>query len=335
MNIFFIFCLFIFWTLFWSFASVLIYRLKSWEWGIWWGRSHCKDCDHTLSVRELIPIFSWLFQRGKCSSCWSKISAIYPLLELTTGLLFSFVWVFLISPELIVLWSPLEWWRLIFFCFLMFLTVIYVFYDIVYLEIPESILMIANICVFWALIIQWFGYEIIPYLATWWWSLMAIVVSCIVIWVLYYIVFAELKEVYDCLLILWCIILLILYMQYFSIPFWDFWLLSGTIAALGIYISFFLQIICSWWKAMWAGDLRIGILMWLIVWGSFALPAWMICYLVGSIVWIYIICKSKLFAWWKAKFTHQIPFWPFIACGYLSILFFSPYISSIIDWYLN
>jgi len=46
------------------------------------GRSHCPACGHTLGVLELIPVFSWLFQKGRCKACGSVIPARYPLTEL-------------------------------------------------------------------------------------------------------------------------------------------------------------------------------------------------------------------------------------------------------------
>lgn len=52
------------------------------------GRSSCPGCQNQLIWYELIPVFSFLIQRGKCRSCRSKISIIYPLTELLTGLLF-------------------------------------------------------------------------------------------------------------------------------------------------------------------------------------------------------------------------------------------------------
>lgn len=334
MNTFFYIFLFIFGTLFGSFASVLIYRIRSGETWIWTGRSHCKTCDRYLSALELVPIFSWLFQGGKCKGCKQKISAIYPVLEITTGILFSFVWIFLISSDLIVAWNILEWSKLLFFCSLMFLTVIYVFYDILYLEIPESVLIAANISSVWILILQGLGYGFIPYLTLWWLDLSTLLICLSILWVLYYILFAELKEIYDCLLIIWCIIALTSYIHYTTLTHTSSALLSGTIAALAIYISFFLQIILSGWRAMWAGDLRIAILMGLLVWSSFAFSAWIICYFIGSMIGIYILLQAKLKEWWKTKLTHQIPFGPFIASGYLIVLFFFPQISNFLEWYL-
>ncbi len=51
------------------------------------GRSHCTTCGHVLGATELIPIFSWLFQKGKCKNCGHKISVRYPLTELACALM--------------------------------------------------------------------------------------------------------------------------------------------------------------------------------------------------------------------------------------------------------
>ena len=46
------------------------------------GRSHCPNCGHTLTAVELIPIISWLIQKGRCKNCKTKISVRYPLTEI-------------------------------------------------------------------------------------------------------------------------------------------------------------------------------------------------------------------------------------------------------------
>ncbi|WP_243292066.1 A24 family peptidase [Bacillus sp. FJAT-47783] len=53
-------------------------------------RSACSQCETTLSWYELIPIFSFVFQKGKCRHCGAKLSVIYPIVEALTGLLFIF-----------------------------------------------------------------------------------------------------------------------------------------------------------------------------------------------------------------------------------------------------
>lgn len=53
------------------------------------GRSACMTCRNQLGWRELVPVFSFLFLRGKCRHCRTRISWQYPLVELATGLLFA------------------------------------------------------------------------------------------------------------------------------------------------------------------------------------------------------------------------------------------------------
>ena len=62
-------------------------------------RSHCQQCQHQIRWFENIPIASYLFLRGKCSSCSTPISLRYPLVELATGALFFLcVWRWGITP---------------------------------------------------------------------------------------------------------------------------------------------------------------------------------------------------------------------------------------------
>ncbi len=51
--------------------------------------SHCENCKHELAWYELIPVFSYLFLKGKCKRCHTKLSIWYPLTELITGVLFA------------------------------------------------------------------------------------------------------------------------------------------------------------------------------------------------------------------------------------------------------
>ena len=53
-------------------------------------RSACPACGHQVAWYENIPVVSYLFLRGKCSGCATRISARYPLVELLTGALFFF-----------------------------------------------------------------------------------------------------------------------------------------------------------------------------------------------------------------------------------------------------
>lgn len=51
--------------------------------------SRCPSCGHVIRWYENIPLVSWLVLRAKCSSCGTRISVRYPLIELSTGLLFA------------------------------------------------------------------------------------------------------------------------------------------------------------------------------------------------------------------------------------------------------
>ncbi len=78
---------FVFGLLFGSFLNVVILRIPKEESVVFEG-SYCYSCGKKLKPWHNIPLFSWLFLRGKCSYCRSKISIQYPLIELTSGLLF-------------------------------------------------------------------------------------------------------------------------------------------------------------------------------------------------------------------------------------------------------
>lgn len=70
-----------------SFYNVVGLRLPKNE-SLIKSRSHCVNCNHKLGWYELIPVFSYIFLQGKCHKCKINISITYPLIELTTGLLF-------------------------------------------------------------------------------------------------------------------------------------------------------------------------------------------------------------------------------------------------------
>ena len=52
------------------------------------GRSTCDACGHVLSVRDLIPVLSYIFSRGKCRWCGARIPVICIVSELCLGLYF-------------------------------------------------------------------------------------------------------------------------------------------------------------------------------------------------------------------------------------------------------
>lgn len=52
------------------------------------GRSRCPACGHELSPRELIPLLSWLMQKGKCRHCGAPVSKRYPITEAAMAVLY-------------------------------------------------------------------------------------------------------------------------------------------------------------------------------------------------------------------------------------------------------
>ena len=70
-----------------SFLNVVALRLEKEEDFIR-GHSHCVDCLHELSWKDLIPVLSWMWLRGKCRYCGRKISSRYWGVEVTSGLMF-------------------------------------------------------------------------------------------------------------------------------------------------------------------------------------------------------------------------------------------------------
>ncbi|MFN3266086.1 MAG: prepilin peptidase [Deinococcales bacterium] len=97
-----------------SFTNVLIYRLPRKE-NIAFPPSRCPKCGHRLGVLDLVPIFSWLFLRGKCRYCGAPISSRYPMIEAISAAGY-----LAIAWKVSILENPLlavGWWFL-FTCFL-------------------------------------------------------------------------------------------------------------------------------------------------------------------------------------------------------------------------
>jgi len=71
-----------------SFLNVVIYRYNTGQ-SIVSGRSACGVCGKKLLWYELVPVLSFVFQRGRCRDCGTRVSWQYPVVELATALLFT------------------------------------------------------------------------------------------------------------------------------------------------------------------------------------------------------------------------------------------------------
>ncbi|MGN6521999.1 MAG: prepilin peptidase [Actinomycetes bacterium] len=73
-----------------SFLNGVIWRVPRGE-SVVTPRSHCPSCGHMVRPRDDVPVVSWLLLRGKCRDCSAPISSRYPLVELSTAVLFVIV----------------------------------------------------------------------------------------------------------------------------------------------------------------------------------------------------------------------------------------------------
>ncbi|MGB7444501.1 MAG: prepilin peptidase [Coleofasciculaceae cyanobacterium] len=92
-----------------SFLNVVVYRLPA-KLSILWPPSRCPHCLRQLGKKENIPVFGWLWLKGRCRHCRSPISPRYPLVEATTGILFLLVfWQYGWSAATLGYWAFLSW----------------------------------------------------------------------------------------------------------------------------------------------------------------------------------------------------------------------------------
>ncbi len=119
----------IFGLVFGSFYNVVGLRVPKKE-SIAFPPSHCTSCDRRLTALDLVPVFSYLFLKGRCRSCGEKIHWVYPLMEFITGGLFALsFWQIGFQPELII--------AILFMSLLVIITVS----DIAYMLIPDKVLL--------------------------------------------------------------------------------------------------------------------------------------------------------------------------------------------------
>ena len=110
--------IFLFGIVFGSFLNVCIYRIPKGE-NIVSERSHCMECGHELAWYDLVPLFSYIFLKGRCRYCGAKISPQYPIIEALNGIMWCLtffivgweweaVFICLVIPALIVI-TVIDW----------------------------------------------------------------------------------------------------------------------------------------------------------------------------------------------------------------------------------
>ncbi|MTI84190.1 MAG: prepilin peptidase [Firmicutes bacterium] len=112
-----------------SFLNVCIGRIPVGE-SIINPPSHCPYCNNRLAARDLVPVFSYLWLKGRCRYCFEPVSRQYLVVEILTGLLFLVAsWRFGLSIETLV--------AMVFFSLLVSVSTI----DIHHKIIPDGIIL--------------------------------------------------------------------------------------------------------------------------------------------------------------------------------------------------
>lgn len=136
---------FILGAIFASFCSAIAWRVSEKggkeEYSIWTGRSVCPSCKKQLPWWALIPIFSYIFLRGKCFNCKKKISIYYFLAEVISGFFLSLV-------ALRVLHGEIDIWQGFIFIFAYYVLLVLSFQDLWFEEISDKIALPAIIIIF-------------------------------------------------------------------------------------------------------------------------------------------------------------------------------------------
>ncbi|MFA6295693.1 MAG: prepilin peptidase [Candidatus Paceibacterota bacterium] len=121
---------FIFGTIVGSFLNVVAIRFNTGT--TIGGRSKCMSCGKQLTWKELIPLFSFIFQMGTCKKCRSKISWQYPLVEFCAGAIF--VLIFFTFPPT----TTLTAFTTLLYIFVTCLLLVISAYDIKHKIIPDQ-----------------------------------------------------------------------------------------------------------------------------------------------------------------------------------------------------
>ena len=128
-----------------SFLNVVILRYRSGR-SISTGRSICFTCSKKLCWFELIPIGSFLTQKGRCEGCETKISWQYPVVEALTGILFVFIY---FKFEYLVLGTPFLFSLLFTYYAIIFsILIVLSVYDIKHKILPDKIVLIFAMVTF-------------------------------------------------------------------------------------------------------------------------------------------------------------------------------------------
>ncbi len=131
--------LFIFGLCIGSFLNVLADRLPQ-DGSVIKGRSRCDKCKKTLKWYDLIPLLSFVNLKGKCRYCHARLSFFYPIIELTTGVMFAITTFFILNGSQFLISNFQLLITLIYYLFIVSSLIVIFFADLKYGIIPDKII---------------------------------------------------------------------------------------------------------------------------------------------------------------------------------------------------
>lgn len=259
------------------------------------GRSLCEYCHHPLARRDLVPLFSWLWLKGHCRFCGQRLGRQYPLVELTSGLLFLGVVYWLGFPPAGGLFL---------------LGFVPLFY---YLFIVSVLLVVAVIDLKEGVVLE------------------AVVFPAILITLAYriFLGLSRLVSLYFSLrndrLGLGPYLLRTDFLRNRFL--WEFRSLLLVVAgALAVALFFWLVIKVTRGRGMGLGDVWLGFLAGLIVGFPGIVVAVFLAFVLGAVVSLGLVLVHR------KRFGETVPFGPFLAMGILLTIFFG---DRLFLWYLT
>ncbi len=264
------------------------------------GRSHCMTCGKILGWYELIPLFSFLFQLGKCRSCKTRLSLQYPIVEFLGGLIFVVVPYVLMPIGITSIWTiaiilPIILWILVLLTLLLISVIDFYLYII-----PDGL----NLSLFIFAIVNFVNL----YLKG---SFGGAENN------LYHSIIGSHAAVSGTLLGTKAMFLL-----FFGNNIWLNFILGGAFGALFFGGIYFL----SRGRAMGFGDVKMAFAAGLLLGLPDMILATMLAFITGAIAGLFLMIRAK-----KGMKDH-LPFGPFIALG-ITLVFFFGY--DIIDGYFK
>ncbi len=153
-------------------------------------RSACPHCQHKLQAWELVPIFSWIFLKGKCSTCKNKISFRYLGMEIFSGAIFLLLFYYLLKKfsfgaeiSTVAILNQTFWLEFIFLIPIISAIILIFSFDWKHKIIPDIIILPA---IFYTLILISFNFSILSFDFSSWlddvWRALAFALPFLAIW---------------------------------------------------------------------------------------------------------------------------------------------------------